>query len=530
MTFEKENSDPIATREHEHFTSMWASLAAGAAARSQVLSGWHDSWVQAYQEGVAGTLEPNAVFEPHHKLLQPVPNDDRPRLLLPERPGSPVRARDARPTAAADGRRGPPAEPSVTLADFHPYGDAGPRRTYPAGTYYVPMAQAQKHWVQAMLHEDSWIPFDVTYDVTAWSNPLLMNLNGGWSGDVVSARRRASSPRSARRRGRCLRDLPSVGVFEIPNSTRGFESAGQTRYLFHDVWDLPSHDVTVDDILAGLPGTDVVVIPDGFTNYGLQALGAKGKKALRDWVNGGGRLVAWQGGALLATKAGISTTQFSTSNTNAPGTLIRVSLNPASPLATGIGGRDWVMYQDDPVMKPGLGAPIGTFPAAGSRRYATSGLALGVGGLAGTSAVADEAVGSGRVVSFASDPNFRAWTQGTQRLLWNAIVGPNPAGMHGLAAGSKERAAAEKAAQDAAAAVVDFGSAIRIRVRAADATATAKILSRRGAEVARFDLGSDVLFLVANRKDLSAEESPLFDFIVRDLDKAGIDPLAASTP
>ena len=36
--------------------------------------GWHDSWVQAYQEGVAGTLEPNAVFEPHHKLLQPVPN------------------------------------------------------------------------------------------------------------------------------------------------------------------------------------------------------------------------------------------------------------------------------------------------------------------------------------------------------------------------------------------------------------------------------------------------------------------------
>ena len=288
--------------------------------------------------------------------------------------------------------------------------------------------------------------------------------------------------------------------------------------------------MTVDDILAGLPGTDVVVIPDGFTNYGLQALGAKGKKALRDWVNGGGRLVAWQGGALLATKAGISTTQFSTSNTNAPGTLIRVSLNPASPLATGIGGRDWVMYQDDPVMKPGLGAPIGTFPAAGSANYATSGLALGVGGLAGTSAVADEAVGSGRVVSFASDPNFRAWTQGTQRLLWNAIVGPNPAGMHGLAAGSKERAAAEKAAQDAAAAVVDFGSAIRIRVRAADATATAKILSRRGAEVARFDLGSDVLFLVANRKDLSAEESPLFDFIVRDLDKAGIDPLAASTP
>ena len=33
------------------------------------------------------------------------------------------------------------------------------------------MAQAQKHWVQAMLHEDPWIPFDVTYDVTAVEQP-----------------------------------------------------------------------------------------------------------------------------------------------------------------------------------------------------------------------------------------------------------------------------------------------------------------------------------------------------------------------
>jgi hypothetical protein len=71
---------------------------------------------------------------------------------------------------------------------------------------------------------------------------------------------------------------------------------------------------------------------------------------------------------------------------------------------------------------------------------------------------------------------------------------------------------------------------MRIRVRAADATATAKVLNRHGAEIARLDSGSDVLFLVANRKDLSAEENPLFDVIVRDLDKAGIDPVSVNVP
>ena len=97
------------------------------------------------------------------------------------------------------------------------------------------------------------------------------------------------------------------------------------------------------------------MLPDGFANYGLQDLGAKGKKALRQWVNDGGRLVAWQGGAVVAAKAGISTTQFSTSNSNTSGALLRVAVDDASPVADGVGDLDWVMYQDDRVMKPGLG-------------------------------------------------------------------------------------------------------------------------------------------------------------------------------
>src|SRR4029453_8129887 len=75
----------------------------------------------------------------------------------------------------------------LAVPDFKAYGrPPGPARL-PAGTYWVPMAQAQKHWVQAMLNEDTYTPFPYFYDVTGWSNPLLFNLRGGNSGGAPAA-------------------------------------------------------------------------------------------------------------------------------------------------------------------------------------------------------------------------------------------------------------------------------------------------------------------------------------------------------
>ena len=79
----------------------------------------------------------------------------------------------------------------LAVSDYKPYGRARQAVTLPAGTYWIPMAQMQKHWVQAMLNEDTYTPFPYFYDVTGWSQPLLFNVQGGSSGLELSP---AASP------------------------------------------------------------------------------------------------------------------------------------------------------------------------------------------------------------------------------------------------------------------------------------------------------------------------------------------------
>ena len=51
--------------------------------------------------------------------------------------------------------------------------------TLPAGTYVVPAGQGAKHWLRAVLERDARPARGAVSDVSAWSLPLLMGLDGG---------------------------------------------------------------------------------------------------------------------------------------------------------------------------------------------------------------------------------------------------------------------------------------------------------------------------------------------------------------
>eukprot|EP01052_Picozoa_sp_SAG31_P059710 SAG31_NODE_18974_length_616_cov_0.845261_1_plen_131_part_00 len=80
----------------------------------------------------------------------------------------------------------------LEVADFRAYGRPAAAATLPAGTIVVSMAQANKHYIQAMMHEGTYVAFPYFYDLTGWSAPLLENVPGGYSGLELESKMQAT--------------------------------------------------------------------------------------------------------------------------------------------------------------------------------------------------------------------------------------------------------------------------------------------------------------------------------------------------
>lgn len=528
MTFEKDYHDTLRQRTFEQYTAMWASVFQGAEGGSNYVRHWHESYVTAYEEGLAGTLEPNAIYNEGNELAQQVPDMKVRHYFLLNRPSRQFELETlVRRLQRMDVDVYQLTEP-LNVPDYRPYGDPKRSKTLPAGTYWIPMAQGQKHWIQSMLHEDTYMPYKLTYDVTAWSNPLLMNLPGGFSGKVLYPvgeqvpAIRHDAPWSKDQGNR------RVGLYKIPLSTRGWETAGQARYLFDNVWDLRYTEISTRDIKQGLRGIDVVVMPDGYAFYALEALGRDGKDALRKWVRQGGRLITWQDGIRVVVRSGLSRIQWGRTNAAAPGSLIRTTVDQSSPLAKGVGKTMWVMYASDDIVRSR--DAVVRYPSKDSPDFATAGKAKRMSLLAGASVVSDESVGNGRVISFAIDPNFRAWTLGTDRMLWNAITGPDPKST-GAQLTRRQDAAAIQRAKEAERRSIDVGDAIRVAVPKAEAAAARGAIRALGLRPITTRLGTDRrVIVVPNVKHLGLEQSRELARVIPRLKGAGVTVLWASLP
>ena len=423
---------------------------------------------------------------------------------------------------------------SLTVSDFTRYAREPASEVLPAGTYWIPMAQPQKHWIQAMLNENTYMPTNYTYGLSGWSSPLLMNLDGGYSGSVLHPAATLADPADEPAPPALPPSLPRIGLYQMSFGSYAVESCGATRWLFDTKWHLPFVEIDTAGIIAGaLDGVDVLVAPGGDFPTALRKLGDAGADALVAWVNGGGRYVGYRGGgAKLAAAIGLTTAVMRDTVANIPGSVVRVAVDPSSPLADGVGPFVWLLFDDDDVVvHTAAGTAPVTFPTGASGDFYVSGFTYGEAQLYGTAAVVDEAVGAGRVVLMPSDPNARGHSEGMSRVLWNAVLGPDPARRGRAAtAGSAERVAAERAARDAVLSRPHWEGAMRLAVPVEDEGVARSLLRRYDARFIVRRSGGRARFTIANPGELSFEEHPWAIRFAIDLRRSGIDVIAFSAP
>jgi hypothetical protein len=521
MTFEKSGYDGVQKRVREQYVAMWTSLSAAATHKSSIQQGLAASVREAVRQGTAGELEPNEVVQPENSVQDQVPGITVRHYFL--RNDDPAKTAEVQALVRRLQRMDVQVRQltsPLTVPDYTPYAGSPSSTELPTGTYWIPMAQAQKHWVQAMLNEDTYVPFPYFYDVTAWSQPLLFNVAGGRSGAVLTPSSTVVPELSAPAAPPLPADVPRVAVWQMSTGGSAIESGGWLRWLMDKRWGLAHDDVTAAQIATGaLAGADVLVIPDGDAAAGEKALGKKGMQALRTWVAAGGRLVGISGAAGMAGRLGVTGSSVSSPTSDIPGSLVRASA-ASGPLTAGVGSTVWNYVEYDPVLH--AADPASVVVSYEQPTFAVSGFAEGESELDGTAAVTDEQYADGRVVLFASDPNFRAFTDGTQKILRNAVLGADPA--TAATAGAADRSAATTAAQQ----VADLGGDLLVTVRPATADRAAALLGSYGLAVDRSAVASGTRLRVTEFG--SGDGNPVTKDLVRDLHALGSGVLAVRIP
>lgn len=546
MTFEVGQAAPYPDQTYKHYLSGMSSLYAGATHRSEILAQWHSGYVQAKRQGKQCRLQPNKVYNPGNTVQKPVPNMDVCGYLL--RSDEKHKRRDLSVVV----RRLQQAGVSVyqlskplRVPDYTAYGRSPKATTMPTGSYWIPMAQAEKHWVQAMMNENTYVPFPYFYDVSGWSMALLSNLDGGYTGTRVKASSVDRLPLQKVHAVKLPSGLPRVGVLSHSQSAfRPSQSAGWLRWRLEKDWKIPHASLNPTQISErDLARLDTLIIPDTNADQMASLLGEQGQQALRNWVNQGGHLIGWEGGTQLAAKIGLSSAILSNPQGRAPGTLFRVKVAANSPLTTGVGDTNWVMYNRDPVMKAANPANVvASYPAEDSSDWYVSGYQEGAEELGETAMEISEPIGTGNVTVFSIDPNFRGFSDGSAKLLYNAILtsrgtqvakkqmakqDENPAPQ----VNSPKRAAAKKQAQKAADQLVrPVDPALEVRVRPADAKKAEQLISTHGVDVRVEKTGKSVSLIVDAGKYASPDPAPWVLGLADELTHAGVKPLAISTP
>ena len=250
---------------------------------------------------------------------------------------------------------------------------------------------------------------------------------------------------------RALRAPRVMLVYDEPGQTY---SVGWARYVLERRYAQPTVAVRASSLgQAELNEFDVIVFPSG--NY-ADAVGSGLLDELRSWMSSGGTLVTMAGSTAWAARAGLLSSTAERRGGRAadedpegedtpeqpidyleeiapadeapesvPGAILSVVLDTEHWLASGTDGEIGVLVEGSRVFRPLTlddGANVGRYGALDD--LVLSGVVWEEARpqLASKAFLMHQPYGSGQLVAFAEDPNYRAYTEATQLLFMNAVI------------------------------------------------------------------------------------------------------------
>ncbi|WP_445152508.1 M14 family zinc carboxypeptidase [Baekduia sp. Peel2402] len=186
MTYEKGTSEAYSKQVYDHYLAIDTTINLTAQNKVSILQGWVKQWQEAVDQGSACEMQGNKLVSPlHDTLKQQVPTPAQGGAVCGYfyKPGA--HSGDVASLLTnlmAVGVKVYKFTQDTTIpGGVREFGKQATTQTLPAGTLYIPLAQPMKHWIQAVLEEDPYIPYDYYYDVVDWSYSTQRGLAGdGW--------------------------------------------------------------------------------------------------------------------------------------------------------------------------------------------------------------------------------------------------------------------------------------------------------------------------------------------------------------
>ena len=250
---------------------------------------------------------------------------------------------------------------------------------------------------------------------------------------------------------RALRSPRILLAYDQPTSSY---STGWARYILEQRYGLPVTAVRGRSLgRANLSEYDVIVLPSG--NYS-GVIGSGLLDQLKNWMSEGGTLITMANSTSWATRAGLLSTSperrggrpagtdppsegtpsqpieyldeivpEDESPVSVPGAILRVVLDPNHWMSSGTDGEIGVLVEGSRIFSPltlDNGTNVGRYGSLDD---------LVLGGIVWDEArpqlvnkafLMHEGHGTGQIIAFAEDPNYRAYAEATQLLFINAVL------------------------------------------------------------------------------------------------------------